>query len=710
MEAPARIRPVTIAEAPPTFESPFVSPEGEKAFFNREQSWLAFNARVLEEASDPRNPLLERVKFVAIFATNMDEFFMTRVSGVKEQLAAGVQKPSPDGLTPSEQLTAIRRYLLPLLDRLRRLLREEIMPALDAEGVHVLNYEELTAAQRVAMTAFFERKIFPVLTPLAFDPSHPFPFISNLSLNLAVFVRDPEEGDLFARVKVPEVLPRLIPIPAAASDGIGPPSISRRASFVWIEQVIMANLQSLFPGIEVLSTYPFRVTRDADMEIEEDEADDLLRTIEQSVLQRRFGAVVRLAVHKDMPNQVRGLLVERLKLGPEDVYAFDGPLGLSSLMALYNLDRPDLKDPPFIPGIPAPLRNQPDIFAAIRAGDILLHHPYDSFAPVVDLLNDAANDPDVLAIKQTLYRVGRNSPIVNALMHAREQGKQVTVLVELKARFDEENNITWARALERAGVHVVYGLIGLKTHGKIALIVRNESDGLRRYMHLGTGNYNASTARTYTDMGMFTCNPDIGADVSELFNFLTGYSRQRRYRKLLVAPVAMREQMIELIEREIAVHLGQGGGHLIFKMNQLVDPQIITQLYHASQIGVRIDLIVRGICALRPGMPGMSENIRVRSIVGRFLEHSRIYFFRNGGAEEVYLGSADLMERNLDRRVEAIFPVQDPAMLRHLRDNLLEAYLRDNFRARILHPDGTYTRLSPADGEPVVDSQAFVAG
>jgi polyphosphate kinase len=708
MEAPARIRPVTIGEAPPPLEAPFELPEGETAFFNREQSWIAFNRRVLEEASDPRNPLLERVKFLAIFATNLDEFFMTRVSGVKEQLAAGVQKHSPDGLTPSEQLAAIRHHLLPLLEEERRLLREDLMPQLDAEGIHVLNYEELTASQRTCMTAYFERQVFPVLTPLDFDPSHPFPFISNLSLNLAVFVRDPEEGTLFARVKVPEVLPRLIPIPPEALDGANGAAPSRRACFVWIEQVIAANLQSLFPGVEVLSAYPFRVTRNADMEIEEDEADDLLRTIEQSVLQRRFGAVVRLAVHKDLPAQVRELLLEHLKLTADDVYTLDGPLGLSSLMALYSLDRPDLKDPPFVPGLPAPLRNQPDIFAAIRAGDILLHHPYDSFAPIVDMLNAAATDPDVLAIKQTLYRVGRNSPIVNALMHAREQGKQVTVLVELKARFDEENNITWARALERAGVHVVYGLIGLKTHAKIALFVRNESDGIRRYMHLGTGNYNASTARTYTDMGLLTCRPDIGADVSELFNFLTGYSRQRSYRKLLVAPVAMREQMLELIEREMAVHLGQGGGHLIFKMNQLVDPQMITELYRASQIGVRVDLIVRGICALRPSVPGMSENISVRSIVGRFLEHSRIYYFHNGGAEEMYLGSADLMERNLDRRVEAMFPVEDPALLRHLRDDLLEAYLRDNVRVRILQPDGTYSRLKPPPGEPVVDSQAFI--
>ncbi|MBC8077240.1 MAG: polyphosphate kinase 1, partial [Chloroflexales bacterium] len=610
METPTRTRPVTIAEAPAPTRAPFVLPEGEATFFNREQSWIAFNRRVLEEASDPRNPLLERVKFLAIFATNLDEFFMTRVSGVKEQLAAGVQKSSPDGLTPSEQLAGIRRHLLPLLEQERRLLREELMPRLDAEGIHVLNYEELTTTQRATMTGYFERQIFPVLTPLAFDPSHPFPFISNLSLNLAVFVSDPDEGTLFARVKVPEVLPRLIPIPPEPSDVVIGSTQSRRACFVWIEQVIMANLQSLFPGVEVLNAYPFRVTRNADMEIEEDEADDLLRTIEQGVLQRRFGAVVRLAVHTDLPDHVSDLLLEHLKLTSDDVYRLDGPLGLSSVMTLYNLDRPDLKDAPFVPSTPAPLRNQPDVFAAIRAGDILLHHPYDSFEPIVDMINTAATDPDVLAIKQTLYRVGRNSPIVNALMHAREQGKQVTVLVELKARFDEENNITWARALERAGVHVVYGLIGLKTHCKVALIVRKESDGIRRYMHLGTGNYNASTARTYTDMGMLTCRPDIGADVSELFNFLTGYSRQRRYRKLLVAPVAMREQLVALIAREMAVHVEQGDGHLIFKMNQLVDPQLIIDLYRASQIGVRVDLVVRGICALRPGVAGMSENIR----------------------------------------------------------------------------------------------------
>ncbi len=684
-----------------------LTPAVQSAYFNRELSWIEFNRRVLAEALDARNPLLERVKFLSIFSSNLDEFFMIRVSGIKQQIAARVQKRSPDGLTPTEQLTAIRRTLLPLLDEQRHLFLHELIPALAGQGIHLLNYDDLNDAQRAFVTGYFEHQVFPVLTPLGFDVSRPFPHISNLSLNLAVVIHDDEEGELFARVKVPEVLPRLVALPSelgTLSDDVPP---ERRYYFVWLEQIIMAHISALFPGMHVVEVHPFRVVRNADMEIVEDEADDLLYTIEQSLRQRRFGQVVCVKIDSDMPDHTQQILLANLKVEPSDVYTVRGPLGLTDTMSLHKLDRPDLKSPPHYPRVPPLLRGQTDIFAAIRQHDILLHHPYDSFSPIVDFIQAAADDPDVLAIKQTLYRVGSNSPIVMALMHAREAGKQVTVLVELKARFDEENNIIWARALERAGVHVVYGLPRLKTHAKLALVVRKENDVIRRYVHMGTGNYNASTARLYTDLSFLTCRPDIGADVSELFNSLTGYSRQRHYRKLLVAPVGLREHMLELIHRETRLHQEYGNGRMIFKMNSLVDIQIIKALYQAAQAGVQIDLIIRGICRLKPGVPDLSETIRVRSIIGPFLEHSRIYYFYNNGQEQVYLGSADMMERNLDRRVEQIFPLEEPKLRQYVRDKLLETYLRDNLRAWILHPDGHYTRITPQDGQPVVDSQCI---
>ncbi len=686
-------------------EQEFMLPNPDTPYFNRELSWIEFNRRVLEEALDRQNPLLERVKFLAIFASNLDEFFMIRVSGIKQQIAAGVQKPSADGLTPSEQLLAIRRALQPILEQKRTLFFEDLLPSLRDSGIHLVHYDDLNAAQREFLRDYFEREIFPVLTPLAVDTSRPFPHISNLSLNLAVAIQDPEKGELFARVKVPEVLPRLIAIPADLCDGPEGLMGERLHYFIWIEQVIIAHVSSLFAGMEVVEAYPFRVIRNADMEIEEDEAGDLLSTIEAGVRQRRFGEVVRVTVDDAMPERICQLLLNNLKVGLIDLYPMHGPLGFSDLMTLMGLDRPDLKDPPHVPHMPSVLHDSVDIFTSIRQGDILLHHPYDSFAPIVNFIQAAADDPNVLAIKQTLYRVGSNSPIVRALMYAREQNKQVTVLVELKARFDEENNIGWARALERTGVHVVYGLVGLKTHAKLALVVRKESDGIRRYVHLGTGNYNASTARLYTDLGLLTCRPDIGADVSELFNFLTGYSRQRRYRALGVAPVTLRERLMELIEREIESHRQHGNGHLIFKVNSLVDRKMIDALYRASQAGVRIDLIVRGMCSLRPNIPDRSETIQVRSIVGRFLEHSRIYYFANNGADEVYLSSADLMERNLDQRVEQLFPLEDPRLMRQVRDTILEAYLQDNVRTRILQSDGEYIRLRPTPGEAVMDSQ-----
>lgn len=680
-------------------------PAVHTSYFNRELSWIEFNRRVLAEALDAGNPLLERVKFLSIFASNLDEFFMIRVSGIKQQIAARVQKRSPDGLTPTEQLAAIRRTLLPLFDEQRHLFLQELVPALAGQGIHLLNYDDLNDAQRAFVTSYFEHQVFPVLTPLGFDVSRPFPHISNLSLNLAVVIHDDDEGELFARVKVPEVLPRLVALPSDLGTLSDDVPAERRYYFVWLEQIIMAHISALFPGMHVVEVHPFRVIRNADMEIVEDEADDLLHTIEQSLRQRRFGQVVCVKIDNAMSEHTQQILLANLKVDPSDVYTLRGPLGLTDMMSLLKLDRPDLKSPPHYPTVPPLLRGQTDIFAAIRQHDILLHHPYDSFSPIVDFIQTAADDPDVLAIKQTLYRVGSNSPIVMALMHAREAGKQVTVLVELKARFDEENNIIWARALERAGVHVVYGLPRLKTHAKLALVVRKESDGIRRYVHMGTGNYNASTARLYTDLGFLTCRPDIGADVSELFNSLTGYSRQRHYRKLLVAPVGLREQMLELINRETRLHQEHGNGRIIFKMNSLVDTQIIKALYRAAQVGVQIDLIIRGICRLKPGVPGLSETIRVRSIIGPFLEHSRIYSFYNNGNEEIYLGSADMMERNLDRRVEQIFPLEEPKLRQYVHDKLLETYLRDNLRAWTLQSDGSYSRITPQHDQPVVDSQ-----
>ncbi|HVR74023.1 MAG TPA: polyphosphate kinase 1 [Planctomycetota bacterium] len=685
----------------------------EPLFFNRELSWIEFNSRVLDEALDQRNPLLERIRFLAIWASNLDEFFMIRVGAVKEQIAGRVQRSSADGLTPNEQLAAVRKALQPLRESEFKLLLEDLIPKLREQGIYLLDSAQLGPNQKAFLAEYFDRQVFPVLTPLVFDPSHPFPHISNLSLNLAVVIQDPEAGELFARVKVPEVLPRFVPLPAEAPEGPAPAATGggevppeRRHYFAWLEQVIAAHLATLFPGVTVAGAHSFRVARNADLEIVEDEAGDLLRTIEEGVRQRRFGEAVRLAVAEGMPEGIRNLLMTNLDLEPGDVDVVRRAQGLSDLMALTKLDRPDLKWPPIYPSVPAALRGPLDIFSAIRQQDVLLHHPYDSFAPVVDFIQAAAADPDVLAIKQTLYRVGSDSPIVRALMNARERGKQVSVLVELKARFDEENNITWARALERAGVHVVYGVLGLKTHAKIALVVRKEPDGIRRYVHLGTGNYNAATARAYTDFGLLTARPDIGADASELFNFLTGHSRQDSYRKLLVAPITLRRRILELIDREIASHRESGGGHTILKVNSLVDAEVIQALYRASEAGVQVDLIVRGMCCLRPGLPGLSESIRVRSIVGPYLEHSRAFYFRNGGNEEVYFGSADLMERNLNRRVEVVFPIEDSQLIRHVRGVILESFLRDNCRARLLKRDGTYERIVPGPDEPIVDSQA----
>lgn len=669
-------------------------------YINRELSWVEFNRRVFEQAQDDRHPLLERVKFISIFGTNLDEFIMIRLAGVKDQVAAHVATLSPDGLTAEQQLFAIRECLYPLIREVIGCWHDELLPLLAQHHIHILDYEQLNVEQRSAMKVYFEQEIFPVLTPLAVDPGHPFPFISNRSLNLAVVITDPTSGEHFARVKVPPTLPRLVPVPISENQ-------QKAVAFVWIEQVIAAHLNMLFPGFDVWESYPFRVLRDADIELREDDSSDLLETIEQGLRERRFGSVVDLAVNPAMPPRIRELLVENLEITENDLHVVDGPLGIGDVMELYSLDFPDLKDAPFTPRTPPELRKGHDLFAAIREHDLLLHHPYVTFDSVVDFIRAAAHDPGVLAIKQTLYRVGTHSPIVQMLLEAVENGKQVAVLVELKARFDEENNIEWARALEDAGVHVVYGLVGLKTHAKIALVVRKEADGLRRYVHLGTGNYNATTARIYEDLCLLTCRPDFGADASALFNMLTGYSRQDNYSKLLVAPTGLRKAIVERIEREMRVQKKSGNGHLIFKINALVDPEIIYLLYRASQVGVKIDLIVRGMCSLRPGIPGISENIRVRSIVGRFLEHSRVYYFGNGGDEEVYLGSADLMQRNLNRRVETLFPIEDPVLRMAIREQLIGPWLADTANASELLPDASYACIRPEPGEPPFDSQGW---
>ncbi|MDX1502650.1 MAG: polyphosphate kinase 1, partial [Thermoanaerobaculia bacterium] len=617
--------------------------ERRDLFLNRELSWLEFNGRVLEEALARKTPLLERVKFLSIFTSNLDEFFMIRVSGLRRQLEAGALEAPPDGMSPAEQLAAIRDRLMPMLAEPSRCWRDDLRPKLAEKRVRVLGYADLKRKQKKLLRRHFRSEIFPTLTPLAFDPGHPFPHISNLSINLAVVIDDPAHGERFARIKVPNSLPRLLRIPSEEKAGgyerLGLTELTS-TNFVWLEEVVMANLDLLFPGLPVTAAYPFRVTRDADVEIEEDEASDLLEAMQEVVEQRHFGSAIRLEVAEEMPERIRDYLIGNLRVAPYQVYEVGGPLGLSDLMELTQVDRPELKDPPFLPLVTHNLGSPDESpFQVLKQRDVLLYHPYDSFRPVVDFLHEAARDPKVLAIKQTLYRVGPDSPIVAALKEARERGKQVAALVELKARFDEQNNIVWARELERAGVHVVYGLLGLKVHCKMCLVVRRERDGIVRYVHLGTGNYNPVTARVYTDLGYLTRDAEIADDVSDLFNALTGYSRKTTYRKLLVAPQAMRRQLLERIQREIDHHEQEGNGHLAFKMNSLVDKRCIQALYRASQAGVKVDLQVRGICCLRPGLPGVSETITVTSVVGRFLEHPRIYYFRNGGDEEILLGS-----------------------------------------------------------------------
>jgi polyphosphate kinase len=663
------------------------SGEAAAVYLNRELSWLDFNARVLCLAEDPAIPLLERAKFLAIFSTNLDEFFMIRVAGLDDQVAAGVGATQPDGHTPAEQLRAIRARVAELTERQGRVFTGEIVPALAEVGIALSDWESLDAEDRKYLVQVFEERIFPVLTPLALDPGHPFPYISNLSLNLAVMVRDPvREERRFARVKVPPLLPRFVVMP----DG---------ERFVPLEQVIAAHLDTLFPGMEIEGHYPFRVIRNADLTLAEAEAEDLLAAVELELRRRRFGTAVRLEIDRTMTAEVRDLLTEELELAPEEVDMVEGPLDLGGLWAVYDLDRPELKDETWVGVIPPrlarPEDETADVFPVLREGSLLVHHPYDSFSGTVEaFIRQASVDPGVLAIKATLYRTSGDSPMVKSLIRAAERGKQVAVLVELKARFDEQANIAWARALERAGVHVVYGLVGLKTHCKTALVVREEEDGIRRYCHIGTGNYNPKTARMYEDIGLLSADPDLGADLTDLFNFLTGYSRRVAYRKLLTAPRGLRDRICSLIGEQ-----GKAGGRIVMKLNSLSDRAVIDCLYEASRQGADIDLVVRGICCLRPGVPGLSERIRVRSILGRYLEHSRIYAFGSGEEEPVryFIGSADLMPRNLDLRVEVLTPVEEPEQAARLQE-ILDVNLADDTQAWELGADATWSRVPTVRG------------
>jgi len=682
-----------------------VAPSRSQFFFNRELSLLEFHARVLEEALDNTNPLLERLKFSSIFSSNLDEFFQIRVSGLKEELE-DTNVVSPDGLTPAEQLRKTRERIVGLIDQQARSLREEILPQLKAAGIALIPYKSLSRHEQENLKDYFMEKIYPILTPLAVDSNHPFPYISPLSVNIGLMVHAPEEEKLigrrkreasrFVRIKVPSLVPRLVPVGASGN------------RFVLLEEIIEANIQALFPGMNPGPCHLFRVTRDADIEIREEEAEDLLGLIQEELRRRRFGAPVRLEVSPSMPAEMIEYLTESLDLDQDDVYVFDGPLHVQDLMELFEVDRPDLKDEPFTATVPAWYTEHDSIFDAIRERDRLLHHPYDSYDCVTGFINQAVEDPDVMAIKICLYRTGPDSPIPPALIRASEQGKQVTALIELKARFDEEHNIEWARKLDEAGVHVVYGIVGLKTHGKLTLVVRREGDALKRYVHVASGNYNPTTSCTYTDLGLFTVDEEIGKDATELFNYLTGFSEQRHYRKLMVAPVELRDKLNALFDREIEHKRKGRPARIIAKFNRLADLQIVEKLYEVSRAGVEVDLIVRGICMLRPGIPGLSENIRVNSVVGRFLEHSRVFWFANGGDDELYIGSADWMARNLKHRIEVIAPVSDPKAKRYLRDVLLDAYLTDNTKARELQPDGRYTPV--LTGSEPFNSQEYFIG
>ena len=675
---------------------------------NRDLCQLEFFRRVLEEATDKSTPVLEKLKFLSVFSSNLDEFFMVRVSGIKEMLIIDDIGPMPGELTPVEQLEVIRKRVLPLVAEQTRCLRDEVLPELESQGVVIAPYASLSEDEKRSLADYFLKNIFLVLTPQAVDPARPFPYISNLSLNIGLTVESNPEDTLagtplgnearFVRIKVPPVVPRLIPVKQG------------ELKFALVEEVIEANIHSLFPNMRLSKGHLFRVTRDADVEIRDDKAADLLALIKESLRERRFGLAVRLEVSASMPAEMVEYLTNSLRIEPDDVYQIDGLLDVSDLMELYGINKPELRDKPLKALTPPALRNKESFFDAIKKQDVLLHHPYTSFSTIVDFIDAAANDPDVVAIKMCLYRTGKKSPIPQALIAASERGKQVTAVVEIKARFDEEHNIEWAKRLAESGVHVVYGVVGLKTHSKVALVVRREDHGLQTYTHISTGNYNPTTSRLYTDLGLLTSDSVIGDDASDVFNFLTGFSIQKEYSRLLVAPLNLRQRMMNLIKRETAHALAGREAHISAKINRLTDLNIIEALYEASQAGVKIDLIVRGACMIRPGEPGLSQTIHVRSIVGPFLEHSRIFYFANGGEEEVYIGSADWMARNLDRRVEVVTPVLDQQLKRFLKDTVLAAYLRDNVKARVMNSDGSYEMPPMAPGEEPFNSQSFFEG
>jgi polyphosphate kinase len=675
---------------------------------NRDLAQVQFFRRVLEEATDKSTPVLEKLKFLSIFSSNVDEFFMVRVSGIKEMLPIEDIGPMPGELTPVEQLRVIREQVLTLVEEQTRCLREEVLPELEANGVVIAPYKSLSRTERQSMSQYFMKNIFLILTPQAVDPARPFPYISNLSLNIGLTVEANPDDTIagtpighqarFVRIKVPPVVPRLIPV---GSDPL---------KFVLVEEVIEANIHSIFPSMNLSKGHVFRVTRDADVEIRDDKAADLLALIKESLRERRFGLPVRLEVSSAMPQDMVAYLTKSLRIESDDVYKIHGLLDLTGLMQLYGINRPELKDKPLKAVVAPPLRNKETLFDVIKKQDILLHHPYCSFGTIVDFIDAAANDAQVVAIKMCLYRTGKKSPIPQALIQASERGKQVTAVVEIKARFDEEHNIEWAKRLGESGVHVVYGVVGLKTHSKVTLVVRREDDGLQTYTHIATGNYNPTTSRLYTDLGLLTSDSAIGDDATDLFNFLTGFSIQKEFSRLLVAPLNLRKRMMELIKRETAHALEGRPAHMMAKINRLTDLPIIEALYEASQAGVKIDLIVRGACMIRPNEPGLSQTVHVRSVVGPFLEHSRIFYFANGGDEELYIGSADWMARNLDRRVEVVVPVLDPNLKSYLKDTVLAAYLRDNVKARVMNSDGSYVQPEMSSGEEPFNSQVFFEG
>lgn len=686
-----------------------ISLDNPKYYINREISWVSLNRRIFEEAKDQTHPLLERAKFLAISGSNLDEFFMVRVSGLRRQITRGALELPPDGMTPLEQITATRKMILSLLEEYDACWKDELVPSLANEGISIKKIQELGKKQRNSLRTYFKNQILPTLTPLAMDIAHPFPFISNLSINLAIIVKDSKKGEKHARLKIPtDLFPRFIPVPDENADDAGKEGAHPSLCFVLLEDLIYANLDLLFPGLEIVAAYPFRVTRDAEIEISLDQASDLLTAIEESIETRKVGLPIRLEVNKSMPEKLLRLFMTSLGLTDDFVYQVEGPLALVDLWQLLRIDRPDLKDAPFLPFTPPELKEDKKILNALQEHDYLLYYPYDSFNVMVNLLKQAAVDPNVLAIKLTMYRIAKKSPIIDAMMEARQHGKDVTVLVELKAKFDEENNINWARALEHAGVHVVYGLEDLKVHAKLCLVVKKEADKIIRYGIIATGNFNEITSRVYADLAYYTTNPEITNELADLFNSLTGYSQKEDFNCLLVANRTLRRGILARIEREIESHKKNGNGYIAFKVNGLIDEQIIQALYKASIAGVKIDLNVRGLCCLRPGILGVSDNITQISIIGRFLEHARIYYFKNGGDDEVIIGSADLMPRNLNKRVEVLLIIPDPIIKKAILDYILNVHLHDNVKARLLHADGTEERVKLQKGQDSLNSQEWL--